>query len=79
MLARVAENLYWLGRYLERADNVAYMLDQNHNVEGKLEAQVVSIINCQSAYAKCDSARIAFIPKGAEVGSLSAARSALRV
>jgi L-rhamnose isomerase/sugar isomerase len=36
----------------DRADNVAYMLDQNHNVEGKIEAQIVSIINCQSAYAK---------------------------
>jgi L-rhamnose isomerase/sugar isomerase len=36
----------------ERAADVAYMLDQNHNVEGKLEAQIVSIINCQSAYAK---------------------------
>jgi L-rhamnose isomerase/sugar isomerase len=36
----------------DRADDVAYMLDQNHNVEGKLEAQIVSIVNCQSAYAK---------------------------
>jgi L-rhamnose isomerase/sugar isomerase len=36
----------------DRAHDVAYMLDQNHNVEGKLEAQLVSIMNCQSAYAK---------------------------
>jgi L-rhamnose isomerase/sugar isomerase len=36
----------------DRANDVAYMLDQNHNVEGKLEAQIVSIMNCQSAYAK---------------------------
>jgi L-rhamnose isomerase/sugar isomerase len=36
----------------ESADDVAYMLDQNHNVEGKLEAVLVSIQNCQSAYAK---------------------------
>ncbi len=27
MLARTAENLYWLGRYLERADNVARLAD----------------------------------------------------
>jgi L-rhamnose isomerase/sugar isomerase len=36
----------------DRAKNVAYMLDQNHNVEGKLEAVLISILNCQSAYAK---------------------------
>ena len=29
MLARTAENLYWLGRYLERADNVARLADVN--------------------------------------------------
>ena len=29
MLSRVAENLYWLGRYLERADNVARLADAN--------------------------------------------------
>jgi uncharacterized alpha-E superfamily protein len=27
MLSRVAENLYWLGRYLERADNLARLAD----------------------------------------------------
>ena len=30
MLARVAENLYWLGRYLERADNTARMVDVHY-------------------------------------------------
>ena len=30
MLSRVAENLYWLGRYIERADNVARMADVDH-------------------------------------------------
>ncbi len=29
MLSRVAEHLYWLGRYLERADNVARLVDVN--------------------------------------------------
>jgi len=29
VLSRVAENLYWLGRYLERADNVARLADAN--------------------------------------------------
>lgn len=36
----------------DNAKNVAYMLDQNHNIEGKLEAVLISILNCQSAYAK---------------------------
>jgi len=30
VLARVAENLYWLGRYLERADNVARLAEVNY-------------------------------------------------
>jgi uncharacterized alpha-E superfamily protein len=32
MLSRVAENLYWLGRNLERAENVARLADVSHNV-----------------------------------------------
>ncbi|MCB0046230.1 MAG: L-rhamnose isomerase [Caldilineaceae bacterium] len=34
------------------AHNVAYMLDQCHNVEGKMEAMIYSVLNCQEAYAK---------------------------
>ena len=32
--------------------NVAYMIDQSHNIEPKLEAMIQSIVNCQVAYAK---------------------------
>jgi uncharacterized alpha-E superfamily protein len=32
MLSRVAENLYWLGRHLERAENVARLADVSHHV-----------------------------------------------
>ncbi len=32
MLARVAENLYWLARYLERAENVARLVGVNTNL-----------------------------------------------
>lgn len=35
-----------------RADNVAYMIDQSHNIEPKLEAMLLSVLNCQVAYAK---------------------------
>jgi len=34
------------------ARNVAYMLDQCHNIEGKLAAVIYSVLNCQEAYAK---------------------------
>jgi uncharacterized alpha-E superfamily protein len=27
LLSRTASNLYWVGRYLERADNIARLLD----------------------------------------------------
>jgi L-rhamnose isomerase / sugar isomerase len=36
----------------ERAENVAYMIDQSHNIEPKLEAMLLSVLNCQSLYAK---------------------------
>jgi len=29
MLSRVAENLYWLARYVERAENTARLLNVN--------------------------------------------------
>ncbi len=34
------------------ADKVAYMIDQSHNIEPKLEAMLYSVLNCQVAYAK---------------------------
>ncbi|MXW35364.1 MAG: alpha-E domain-containing protein, partial [Chloroflexi bacterium] len=32
MLSRVAENLYWLGRDLERVENIARMAEVSHTV-----------------------------------------------
>lgn len=34
------------------AKDVAYMIDQSHNIEPKLEAMLQSVLNCQTAYAK---------------------------
>jgi L-rhamnose isomerase / sugar isomerase len=34
------------------AGQVAYMIDQSHNIEPKLEAMLQSVLNCQTAYAK---------------------------
>ena len=32
MLSRVADSVYWLGRYVERAENVARFIDVNYNL-----------------------------------------------
>jgi L-rhamnose isomerase/sugar isomerase len=40
------------GHDRKTAAPVAYMLDQSHNVEPKLEAMVLSVLNVQTAYAK---------------------------
>ncbi|MBN1876197.1 MAG: L-rhamnose isomerase [Anaerolineae bacterium] len=34
------------------AQNIAYMIDQSHAIEGKLAPMIVSVLNCQEAYAK---------------------------
>ncbi|MCX6041580.1 MAG: L-rhamnose isomerase [Caldilinea sp.] len=36
----------------DAARNVAYMIDQSHNIEGKLAPMIQSVLNCQEAYAK---------------------------
>lgn len=36
----------------ETANDVAFMIDQSHNIEPKLEAMILSILNCQTAYTK---------------------------
>jgi L-rhamnose isomerase/sugar isomerase len=44
------------------ADTVAFMIDQSHNVEGKIDAMIQSVMNIQTAYAKAllvDSQRLA--------------------
>jgi L-rhamnose isomerase/sugar isomerase len=44
------------------AANVAFMIDQSHNVEGKIDAMIQSVANIQTAYAKAllvDEGRLA--------------------
>jgi L-rhamnose isomerase/sugar isomerase len=44
------------------ADAVAFMIDQSHNVEGKIDAMIQSVVNIQTAYAKAllvDAERLA--------------------
>jgi L-rhamnose isomerase/sugar isomerase len=41
-----------LVRAVGRGDQVAYMIDQSHNIEPKIEAMIVSVMNLQEAYAR---------------------------
>ncbi len=34
------------------ARRIAYMIDQSHNIEGKIAPMILSVLNCQEAYAK---------------------------
>jgi uncharacterized alpha-E superfamily protein len=62
MLSRIAESLYWLARYVERADNVARLLDDAFHLEldaGFAGADganrpldgILTILGCRDAYA----------------------------
>jgi L-rhamnose isomerase/sugar isomerase len=52
------------------ADDVAFMIDQSHNVEGKLDAMIQSVMNIQTAYAKAllvDEARLTEAQRAGDV------------
>jgi uncharacterized alpha-E superfamily protein len=64
MLSRVAENLYWISRYVERAENVARLLDVGFHLEldasglagdvvgqGPIES-VLTILACRDSFVK---------------------------
>ncbi|MCP5494405.1 MAG: alpha-E domain-containing protein [Leptospiraceae bacterium] len=40
MLSRVAESIYWMCRYVERAENIARFIDVNHNLSIDLPAEL---------------------------------------
>src|SRR3954470_12779746 len=64
MLSRVAENLYWISRYVERAENVARLLDVGFHLEldassidgladgGGPIMSVLAILNCREAFER---------------------------
>jgi L-rhamnose isomerase/sugar isomerase len=52
------------------ADTVAFMIDQSHNVEGKIDAIIQSVMNIQTAYAKAllvDERRLAEAQRDGDV------------
>jgi L-rhamnose isomerase/sugar isomerase len=47
--------LFRIMREIARAkapERIAFMIDQSHNVEGKIDAMIQSVVNIQTAYAK---------------------------
>lgn len=57
MLSRVAETIYWLGRYIERAENTARIVSVNTNLMLDLPRDMtpgweplVSLLGCREAY-----------------------------
>jgi L-rhamnose isomerase/sugar isomerase len=52
------------------AENVAFMIDQSHNIEGKIDAMIQSVMNIQTAYAKAllvDESRLADAQRDGDV------------
>jgi L-rhamnose isomerase / sugar isomerase len=52
------------------AENVAFMIDQSHNIEGKIDAMIQSVLNIQTAYAKAllvDGERLAIAQQSGDV------------
>jgi uncharacterized alpha-E superfamily protein len=59
MLSRVAETLYWMGRYLERAENTARLINVNTNLMLDLPKGIapgweplIRILGCHDSYAE---------------------------
>jgi L-rhamnose isomerase/sugar isomerase len=64
--------LFRIMREIALADTggIAFMIDQSHNVEGKIDAMVQSVMNIQTAYAKAllvDEERVAAAQRGGDV------------
>ena len=52
------------------ADRIAFMIDQSHNIEGKIDAMIQSVMNIQTAYAKAllvDTDRLAAAQREGDV------------
>ncbi|HEY7396965.1 MAG TPA: L-rhamnose isomerase [Gaiellaceae bacterium] len=65
--------LFRIMREIARAESperIAFMIDQSHNVEGKIDAMIQSVMNIQTAYAKAllvDDARLAEAQRAGDV------------
>jgi len=56
---------------------VAYMIDQSHNVEAKIPAMLLAVMNCQAAYAKALLVDRAALRRAQEAGDVVGAHRTL--
>ncbi|GGJ55974.1 L-rhamnose isomerase [Deinococcus roseus] len=54
----------------KHTSEVAFMIDQSHNIEHKLEAMLQSVLNCQEAYAKALSVDFDLLKEAQEKGEV---------
>jgi L-rhamnose isomerase/sugar isomerase len=60
------------------AGRIAYMIDQSHNIEPKIEAMIQSVLNVQTAYAKALLVDRAALQKAQKAGDVLAAYRVLQ-
>jgi L-rhamnose isomerase/sugar isomerase len=60
------------------ARRIAYMIDQSHNIEPKIEAMIQSVLNIQTAYAKAQLVDRAALRKAQEAGDVLGAYRVLQ-
>ena len=60
------------------AEQIAYMIDQSHNIEPKIEAMIQSIVNIQLAYAKALLVNRQALAQAQEAGDVLGAYRVLR-
>src|SRR2546425_2081741 len=60
------------------ADRIAYMIDQSHNIESKIEAMIQSVLNIQTAYAKAQLVDRTALSKAQGVGDVLGAYRVLQ-
>lgn len=59
------------------AQNIDYMIDQCHNVEGKVAPMIYSVLNCQEAYAKAQMVPRAALAEAQAAGDVLRAHAML--
>lgn len=62
----------------KNAENIAYMLDQSHNIERKIPAVIQSIVNVQTQYAKALMINFDEVKEAQEKQDVLAAENAVR-
>jgi L-rhamnose isomerase/sugar isomerase len=63
---------------ITNTDRIAYMIDQSHNIEPKIEAMIQSVLNIQIAYAKARLVDHAALHKAQEADDVLAAYRVLQ-